>query len=97
MPERKAEYKELPVGLVERISSKVWDALGFEYGIGSKQLYKHQVQGLESVLMDQKDLVLATSTSSGKSLVFNIPIVQAFLDSDVDSVSALYIFPTVRR
>lgn len=39
-----------------------------------------------------KNIVVATSTSSGKSLCYNVPVLEALL-ADLSSC-ALYIFPT---
>lgn len=64
------------------------------------QLYSHQIQAIKSILRPDgniKNVVVATSTSSGKSLIFNLPIVQAIINQShcTDPVCALYIFPTV--
>ncbi|MEM7157381.1 MAG: DEAD/DEAH box helicase [Myxococcota bacterium] len=58
---------------------------------GMERPYAHQHQAL-SALAEGRDVVLATSTASGKSLCFQVPIVQAVL-RDPDS-RALMMFPT---
>jgi hypothetical protein len=58
------------------------------------QLYAHQTQAISGVLREDKNVVVATSTSSGKSLIFHLPIIQTIIESSAP-VCALYIFPTV--
>lgn len=59
--------------------------------LGVERPYAHQSQALEHALAGE-DVVLATSTASGKSLCFQLPIMQAVLE---DSGSrALMMFPT---
>src|SRR3954470_8228203 len=57
---------------------------------GIEQLYSHQVAALEAARAGH-DLVVVTGTASGKTLCYNMPIVQAALESDA---RALYLFPT---
>jgi DEAD/DEAH box helicase domain-containing protein len=58
-------------------------------GIG--QLYSHQSQAIEAAVAG-KDLVIVTPTASGKTLCYNLPVIQSILD-DAGS-RALYLFPT---
>ena len=58
---------------------------------GITQFYAHQAEALNS-LHEGKNVVIATSTSSGKSLVYQLPVLYA-LEEDYQS-RALYIFPT---
>ena len=53
-------------------------------------LYTHQAEGIQKVLAGQH-LALATPTASGKTLVYNAPVLATLLD-DPDA-HALYIFP----
>ncbi len=58
---------------------------------GINYLYTHQVQSWDEVKKG-KNIVVVTSTASGKSLCYNIPVLDAFVqDRDL---RALYIFPT---
>ncbi|KAK8962459.1 hypothetical protein KSP40_PGU013491 [Platanthera guangdongensis] len=59
--------------------------------IGISKLYSHQSEALLSSLSGN-NVVVATSTSSGKSLCYNIPVIES-LSKDMDAC-ALYIFPT---
>ena len=58
-------------------------------GIG--QLYTHQAEAIGRVL-DGQDVCIVTGTASGKTLCYNVPVVQAILDDPQSR--ALYLFPT---
>src|SRR5690606_12037852 len=60
-----------------------------ERGIASP--YEHQAEALRAI-DDGRDVVLATSTASGKSLCFQVPIIQAVLSDP--KARALLVFPT---
>ena len=57
---------------------------------GVSTLYCHQVEGIEKVLAG-KNVVISTPTASGKTLVYNAPIVASLLKNPRQR--ALYIFP----
>src|SRR5438477_6396634 len=58
---------------------------------GVSQLYTHQAAAAEAVHAE-KNVVIVTPTSSGKTLCYNLPVLNAVLeDSDT---RALYLFPT---
>ena len=58
---------------------------------GIRELYSHQARAFD-LASRGKHVVVATPTASGKSLCYNLPILQA-LASD-PSATALYLFPT---
>jgi DEAD/DEAH box helicase domain-containing protein len=58
---------------------------------GIQELYSHQARAYE-LATQGKHVVVATPTASGKSLCYNLPILQA-LASD-PTATALYLFPT---
>jgi DEAD/DEAH box helicase domain-containing protein len=58
---------------------------------GITQFFAHQSEALNS-LHDGKHVVVSTSTSSGKSLIYQLPVIRA-LEEDCNS-RAMYIFPT---
>ncbi|WAO95073.1 Hypothetical protein NCS54_01268200 [Fusarium falciforme] len=58
---------------------------------GITQFYAHQSEALNS-LHDGQHVVVSTSTSSGKSLIYQLPVLYA-LEQDYNS-RAMYIFPT---
>ena len=59
-------------------------------GAGVAKLYQHQEQAINKVRIG-KDIIVATPTASGKSLIYNLPILERIL-ADASSRS-LYIFP----
>lgn len=59
-------------------------------GHGLHQLYAHQAQGMDYIRAGQS-VVVSTPTASGKSLIYNLPVVEQHLH-DADA-HALYIFP----
>lgn len=82
---REANYGELEKDL----STTLWDALYATKSI--TQLYSHQAIAINH-LDNNRSVIVSTSTSSGKSLIYQIPVLKA-LEEDSSS-TALYIFPT---
>src|SRR6202043_3385863 len=60
-------------------------------GKGIRQLYSHQAAAAEAVHAG-KNIVVVTPTASGKTLCYNLPILNAILESSASR--ALYLFPT---
>ena len=58
-------------------------------GIG--RLYSHQRDAIDAI-HDDRDTVVVTPTASGKTLCYNLPVLNAILRNS--STRALYIFPT---
>jgi DEAD/DEAH box helicase domain-containing protein len=58
---------------------------------GIENLYSHQVHTIEA-LREGKNVALVTATASGKTLSFNLPVLETLLKNP--SATALYIFPT---
>jgi DEAD/DEAH box helicase domain-containing protein len=58
---------------------------------GIAELYAHQATGLRAAWAGQH-VVIVTSTASGKSLGYNLPVLDAVLRND--QARALYLFPT---
>ena len=58
---------------------------------GVSELYTHQAEAITQVL-DGEDVCIVTGTASGKTLCYNVPVVQAILDDP--QARALYLFPT---
>ena len=71
---------DLPAPLREAISS-----------LGISSLYSHQSQAWTHA-RNGKNIVLATSTASGKTLAYNLPVLASLLDHP--DAKALYLFPT---
>lgn len=58
---------------------------------GIKQLYSHQAEAINSIL-EGKNVVVVTPTASGKTLCYDIPVVESVLHDDQSR--SLYLFPT---
>ncbi|KAK9370101.1 hypothetical protein V1509DRAFT_618524 [Lipomyces kononenkoae] len=71
------------------ISQELADALYTANNV--TKFYSHQALALNCV-QNGKHVIVATSTSSGKSLIYQVPILRA-LEQDCDA-TAIYIFPT---
>jgi len=84
IPPREAQYGPMPDGihpkLVEALQSR-----------GIEQLYSHQSEAVEEVLQG-KHVVVVTPTASGKTLCYNLPVLQSVLENPENR--ALYLFPT---
>jgi DEAD/DEAH box helicase domain-containing protein len=71
------------------LSSALKDAIRASRGI--ERLYVHQAAAINE-LSTGKHVIVSTATASGKSLIYQIPVLAA-LEQD-QTVKALYIFPT---
>ena len=58
--------------------------------IGIKNLYRHQAKAIDSI-RSGRHVIVATPTASGKTLVYDLPVLEHFL-ADPD-FTALFIFP----
>jgi len=58
---------------------------------GIRQLYTHQAETAQAV-HSGKNVVIVTPTASGKTLCYNLPVLDAILAND--DTRALYLFPT---
>jgi DEAD/DEAH box helicase domain-containing protein len=84
IPARPARIAPWPAGLDPRLV-----AAARERGVA--QLYTHQAQAAEAALAGEH-VVMATSTASGKTLAYNLPILNTLLNDA--NACALYLFPT---
>ncbi|MBM3462770.1 MAG: DEAD/DEAH box helicase, partial [Armatimonadetes bacterium] len=81
---REAEYGEWPAALDPRIVEALRKR-------GVERLYSHQSEAVTQALAG-RNAVVVTPTASGKTLCYNLPVIQAWLN-DRDA-RALYLFPT---
>ncbi|WP_135551028.1 DEAD/DEAH box helicase [Paenibacillus cymbidii] len=84
IPPREAKYAPFPVTLHPGIR----DALR---GKGIDRLYAHQAEAFAAADAG-RHVVTVTPTASGKTLCYNLPVLQRILSDD--SARALYLFPT---
>jgi DEAD/DEAH box helicase domain-containing protein len=81
---REAVYGKLSPPLSKELSSAL-------ARIGIERLYSHQVKAIE-LAREGKHFVVVTGTASGKTLCYNIPVLESLLSRD--NCNAFYVFPT---
>jgi DEAD/DEAH box helicase domain-containing protein len=84
VPPREADLRPLPDWLDERVRRALQQR-------SIEALYSHQAEALER-LRDGEDIVVVTPTASGKSLCYDLPVLQALANDR--AARALYLFPT---
>ncbi len=84
IPPRDAQYAEFPSHLDPAIQT-VMRARGIE------RLYTHQAEAVERSLAGEH-VVVVTPTASGKTLCYNLPVLQRLIERP--EARALYLFPT---
>jgi len=84
LPEQPARYGAWPLSADPRLVAAL-------AGRGIDQLYTHQAQAFSAV-MQRQSVVVVTPTASGKTLCYNLPVVQTILGDP--EARALYLFPT---
>lgn len=83
-PARAARFRPFP----EAVSEPVRSALAKR---GVEQLYLHQATAVEHALAG-RNTVIVTPTASGKTLCYNLPVLQTVLNEP--AARAVYLFPT---
>lgn len=78
-------YGDLKFQLSQSLVNALYNTRSIE------QLYAHQAEAINN-LYDGHNVIVSTSTSSGKSLIYQIPVLHQ-LEQDVNT-RAMYIFPT---
>jgi DEAD/DEAH box helicase domain-containing protein len=84
LPAREPTLAPFPEGLPAVVVSR----LGL---LGIEGLYPHQARGLDAI-RSGRDVILATGTASGKTLVYDLAFADAAVT--VPKATALYLFPT---
>lgn len=84
IPPREARYAPFPEGMHEKLA----EALRMR---GIRELYTHQAEAFRAAA-EGRHVVAVTPTASGKTLCYNLPVLQRILEND--SARALYLFPT---
>jgi DEAD/DEAH box helicase domain-containing protein len=84
IPSRAARYARLKRPLPAALQRAVHKA-------GAEKLYLHQAQAINAI-RDGQHVIVATSTASGKTLVYNVPVLESIM-GDARS-RAFYLFPT---
>ena len=81
IPAKKASFKKIP-----DLNDKIVDYLDSK----EIKLYEHQADTYEAIKRDE-NVILTTTTASGKTLAFNLPIMDSLIDDE--KATALYIYP----
>ena len=84
IPAREAQWEEMPAWVRPELM-QAYRTKGIE------RLYSHQAEAAEAVRAG-KDVVIVTPTASGKTLCYNLPVLNAVIDNP--DTRALYLFPT---
>jgi len=84
LPAQKARYGHLEQPLPPALEAALRRA-------GADRLYSHQALAINAARRGQH-VILATGTASGKTLAYNVPVLEALLADR--SARALYLFPT---
>ena len=81
---RAARYADTPARLSPRLIAALRER-------GIAPLFSHQAAAVEAAL-DGENVVVVTGTASGKTLCYNLPVLQTLLDAP--EARAIYLFPT---
>lgn len=84
LPPRPPQFGELSVPLPEPVTAALTAR-------GQSRLYTHQTEAITAVF-EQENVIIATSTASGKSLAYTVPVTSHLLQNP--AARALYLFPT---
>ena len=84
LPEAEARYEDFPPGIDPRLRAALASR-------GIERLYTHQARAIEHALAG-RHVVITTPTASGKTLCYNVPVMNGILADP--SCRAMYLFPT---
>ncbi|MHB1001876.1 MAG: DEAD/DEAH box helicase [Armatimonadota bacterium] len=84
LPERLPVYSEVPGGLHPAVQAMLEKQ-------GIDQLYCHQADSIRAI-REGLNVVIVTGTASGKTLCYNIPVVESLIEDNMGTM--LYIYPT---
>ncbi|MFX0174727.1 MAG: DEAD/DEAH box helicase [Candidatus Hodarchaeota archaeon] len=83
IPELKARFDDLEKPLRKRLQRWLSN--------NNIKLWRHQAEAINQI-RNENNTVIVTSTASGKSLCYNLPVLEAILNNE--KTTALYLFPT---
>jgi len=84
IPEQPAQFAEFPKSIHPDLIQKLQDR-------GIKKLYSHQASAIETILQ-KKNVVVVTPTASGKTLCYNVPVLNTLIENP--EARSMYLFPT---
>lgn len=83
MPAQDGQYSNVPAWLNS-------DLKVYLESNNIKKLYSHQHEALAAINSGE-DVIISTPTASGKTLIYNLPVIDSFIKSN--NFQALYLFP----
>ncbi len=83
IPKQEAQFSDLEKPLSKRLQRWLDN--------NNIKLWRHQAEAI-NLIRNGKNTVIVTSTASGKSLCYNIPVLQSILEEP--KTTAIYLFPT---
>ncbi|MCD6361541.1 MAG: DEAD/DEAH box helicase [Armatimonadetes bacterium] len=84
IPAREAVHADVPGGLHPLVEAALAEQ-------GIERLYSHQAEAIGHV-REGRNVVIVTGTASGKTLCYNIPVVETIIGDGM--ATALYLYPT---
>jgi len=84
IPAKRARYGQLETGLPETLVNALERT-------GTTRLFSHQTSAIEAIRQGEH-VVIATGTASGKTLCYNIPVLESIITDY--RTHAIYLFPT---
>lgn len=84
LPAREARFASVPKGVHSRLKESLAQN-------GIKQFYDHQLSAWDGIRRSE-NVAIVTGTASGKTLCYNIPVIDTMLRDQ--QATALYLFPT---
>jgi hypothetical protein len=84
-PGQEAKFQQLQNHLPPYLENALKNRLGIQ------NFYQHQAKAIDAI-REGKHVIISTSTSSGKSLIYNIPVFESILADR--TTTAMYLFPT---
>jgi DEAD/DEAH box helicase domain-containing protein len=84
LPAREASYADFPSSIDKRLVAALQRR-------GVDRPYSHQAEAIDAILRGE-NVAVVTPTASGKTLCYNVPVLNAVLDDP--TARALYLFPT---
>ena len=81
IPSKKAKYKK-----IVNLNGRIIDYLESK----DVKLYEHQAEAYEHI-QNKENIIITTPTASGKTLAFNLPIMETMIEDE--EATALYIYP----
>lgn len=93
IPAREAVTNQLSPEATALIDPDLLKAYFHTLGV-QPSLFSHQAEAIEAILVERcENICISTSTSSGKSLSFNLPVLSELIRAEGEA-TALYIYPT---